>query len=221
VIVVWYAEGASYDETREVAAQGLHERDMDLTPTSAPADVKVPGGRGVSVELKGTFQNAAVTARAVGVVGQRGTVAVLGLTTAEKFKRLRPRVDELAKSARFFAPKVGAGAHLLRGLLCSHSGGSIASWSRRLSFDGKGRVSTGSEMVAGGNFNDQSGNTTGSWGAGSNSGGGSGTYSVQGNQVTLRLGSGARTCQVHFRQGNGAITELMCDGQLYAGGLCD
>jgi len=82
-------------------------------------------------------------------------------------------------------------------------------------------VSTGTEMVAGGQFNDQYGNNTGSWGAGSNSSGAGGTYSVQGNQVVLRLGGDVRTCTVNFRQGNGAITELMCDGKLYGAPLCD
>lgn len=113
---------------------------------------------------------------------------------------------------------------LLRASLCSYSGGSVASWTRRYNFDGRGRVSFGSEMIAGGNFNDGLGNQTGSWGATSGNQydpSKVGTYAVQGNSVVITLGGETFTCAVHFRQQDGRVTELKCGERLYGTSLCE
>ena len=225
LIVAWYAPGTTYEQMQQISAQGINEDGLALSPTAAPQPVQVPGGKGLGVDLQGTGQDGQpLVARVVGVAGAQGAVAVLGLTTAQQIQQLRPKVDAMAKSVAFFAPKVGAGAQLLRGTLCNYSGGSVASWSKRVTFDGRGHCSAGSEMAFGGQFTDQYGNNTGGYvgmAGNQNADSSTGTYTVSGNTVTVRLGGTVITCSVHFRQQNGAISELMCDGKLYGAGLCE
>lgn len=225
LIVASFREGATLEEMQQAATQGFTDSGLLLRPVGAPQPLEVQGARGVAVDMQTTAQDGtALRARAAGVIGARGGVALLGLTTPAKFAALRARVDQVAKSVAFFAPKVPAGAHLLRGALCHHSGGSVASWTRRYTFDGRGHVTTGSEMVAGGQFSDGLGNSTGAWGATSGnqySAGSGGTYAVQGDAVTLRLGGETYTCAVAFRQQGGQITELKCGDRLYGAALCE
>ncbi|MEW5742155.1 MAG: hypothetical protein AB1938_24785 [Myxococcota bacterium] len=225
LIVAWYAPGTTFEQMQQIAAQGINDSGVVLTPVSAPQSVSAPAGKAIAVDLTGTSQDGQpIQARAVGVAGPQGAVAVLGITSPQQFKGLRPKVDAMAKSVGFFTPKVGAGAHLLRGTLCNYSGGSVASWSKRVTFDGRGHASAGSEMAFGGQFHDQGGNNTG-WYVGQsgnmNEDSSGGTYTVSGNTVTVRLGGETIVCSVHHRQQNGAISELMCDGKLYGAGLCE
>ena len=58
--------------------------------------------------------------------------------------------------------------------------------------------------------------------SGDQSPGNRGTYSVQGNRIHLRFSDGSSAlATVHMRQNNGAITEVMYEGTLYATGLCE
>ncbi|MCC6336261.1 MAG: hypothetical protein IT380_20030 [Myxococcales bacterium] len=225
LIVAWYAPGTTYEQLQQIAAQGINEDGMSLAPTGPAQPLQAPAGKALGVDLKGMGQNGQqLAARAVGVAGPNGAVAVLGITSPEQFKALRPKVDAMLKSAALFTPKAGAGAHLLRGTLCNYSGGSVASWSKRVSFDGRGHATAGSEMNFGGQFNDQYGNNTGGfvgYSGNANQESSGGSYTVSGNTVTVRLGGQAIVCSVHHRQQNGAISELMCDGKLYGAGLCD
>lgn len=104
----------------------------------------------------------------------------------------------------------------LRGLLCSWGGSSSSSsgYSRttRVSFDGQGGFSYGSES----SFSSGAGIAYGS------GGGDRGTYRVSGNKVYLTFSDGSTgVANVHMKQNNGMITELMYEGTLYASGLCD
>jgi hypothetical protein len=225
LIVAWYTPGTTFQQMQEVAAQGLNEDGVVLAPTGPAQAVQSPAGKALGVDLQGTAQNGqALVARAVGVAGAQGAVAIVGITSPQQIKALRPKVDAMAKSVDFFTPKAGAGAQLLKGTLCNYSGGSVASWSKRVTFDGRGHCSAGSEMAFGGQFTDQGGNNTGFY-AGAvgnqNQNTGEGTYTVSGNTVIVRLGGSVITCSVHFRQQGGQISELMCDGKLYGAGLCD
>jgi hypothetical protein len=105
----------------------------------------------------------------------------------------------------------------LKGMLCSWAGSSssASSYSRstKIAFDGRGGFRYSSESSF-------------SSGAGSAYSGGnpanSGTYRIVGNNVYLTFNDGTTgTAQVHMRQSNGAITELMYRRQLYASGLCN
>ncbi|MBN2699407.1 MAG: hypothetical protein JXR52_11335 [Bacteroidales bacterium] len=111
----------------------------------------------------------------------------------------------------------GGSVWQLRGALCSWSGSSndYSSYSstQKIVFDGQGTFQFGTEssfsgdagMAYSGNPNVQTG-----------------TYSVGNNTVTLRFQDGSvYEVQIHMRQDNGMITELMHNGTLFATGLCE
>lgn len=226
MIIASFRQGATVQEMQQAATQGFSDSGLMLTPAGPPQELDVKGAKAIAVDMQTTAQDGtALKVRAAGVIGGgQGGVAILGLTTPEKFATLRARVDQLAKSVAFFAPKLPPGTNLLRGSLCSYSGGSVASFTTRYNFDGRGRVSKGSEMIAGGQFNDGMGNNTGSWSAVSGNqynADNVGTYAVQGNSVVIRLGGDTYTCAVHFRQQSGQITEMKCGDRLYGTSLCE
>lgn len=106
----------------------------------------------------------------------------------------------------------------LRGRLCKYSGSSSSysgsSYSSLASakFDGQGHLVYGSES----SFSGQAGIGYGS------SGGARGTYRINGDKIFIQLEDGSTaTAQVHFRQRDGSITELMINGSLWATGLCE
>jgi len=113
----------------------------------------------------------------------------------------------------------GSGStHALQGWFCSYGGssGSSSSYSRstRVFFDGQGGFSYSQES----SFSSGAGLAYGSRGGGANSG----RYRVEGNRVVLTFGDGSSgVANVYNRAGNGRITELMYNGQLYAPQLCD
>lgn len=112
----------------------------------------------------------------------------------------------------------GGNAGQLSGKLCFYSGSSTtySSYSRMeyIYFDGNGRFQfwkeTSYSSDAGLAYGqDQDPNYVGS-------------YSVNGNVVTMTFDSGhTNILKVHFRQKNGRITELMYKDKLYAAGLCE
>jgi hypothetical protein len=85
--------------------EGLQESGVSLMPTKAIEEL---AGGGLAGELGGTGQDGArLTARVIGMPTPFGDAAVfLGLTTAEKYAGLKPRVDALAASASFTQPKI-------------------------------------------------------------------------------------------------------------------
>jgi len=105
----------------------------------------------------------------------------------------------------------------LRGRYCSYSsasgGGGYGSSSRWAEFDGQGNFIYGSTAYS-----------TGSGGQYYSGGGadGGGTYRVQGNQIVLMYKEGGSdVATVYNRRGDGMITEVQFEGQLYAPGLCE
>jgi hypothetical protein len=157
-----------------------------------------------------------------------GVVTVVGLTTKAQEKTLRPRIEQTARTVTFAkvsTTTAGGDVGALRGALCAYRGGSVASSTTRATFDGRGRVSLGSETAFGGSLTDQYGDEVARYGGGSGnqyaptSGG---RYRVEGQRVVIQWGDGTTTtCAIHMRQTSGQITELMCDGTLYASGLCE
>lgn len=225
LIVAWFTQGTTYQQMQEIAAQGINEEGLVLSPTGAAQPVQTPAGKGLGVDMQGTAQNGQqLVARVVGVASASGAVAILGITSPQQIAQLRPKVDSMAKSVAFFKPTIPAGVQFLRGSLCNYSGGSTASWTKRVNFDGRGHCSSGSEMAFGGQFTDQGGNNTGFYaGAAGNqyAANAGGTYSVNGNSVTVNLDGNTYQCTVNMRQSDGRITELMCGGKLFGAGLCE
>jgi len=110
------------------------------------------------------------------------------------------------------------GAHLLQGRFCSYSGGSgsSSSYSRstRVFFDGQGGFSYGRES----SFSSGAGLAYGSQGGGANRG----RYRVEKDRVILTFSDGTSgVASVYNRAGNGRITEIMYERQLFAPQLCD
>lgn len=134
-----------------------------------------------------------------------------------------PKAVAKAKTAKGSA-KSSAGDNnaFLRGMLCSYSGGSTMSHSDRVSFDGRGHFSTGSESVYSASGTDQYGNESWRGGGGSNSAGDGGTYQVRGEVVILTAADGSSAeAKINMRQSDGRITELMVGKKLFAAGLCE
>ncbi len=110
----------------------------------------------------------------------------------------------------------------LSGLFCYWSGSTmysegISTYSHTewIQFDGRGNWAYGSE-----------GSYMGAQGEGFYSGSRgpemTGIYRIQGNQIFYQSSTGEQgVAQVHMRQPDGRITEIMVDGKLFAMGLCD
>lgn len=116
------------------------------------------------------------------------------------------------------APAPGGGnTHLLQGWFCSYASSGMAvgsgySRSNRVYFDGQGNFSTRSESA-------YSGDPGIAYGQG---GGDGGTYRVEGDRVMLTFGDGSGgAAQIYNRRGDGSISELMYNGELYAPQLCE
>ncbi|GAB4292940.1 MAG: hypothetical protein Kow0096_08170 [Thiohalomonadaceae bacterium] len=113
-------------------------------------------------------------------------------------------------------PAAGGGTAQLKGRLCNWGGssGSTSGYYRlsAMVFDGSGGVVYSSEA----SFSSGAG---GYYGQG---GGTPGSYQVSGDTVQIRLQDGSQTtARINMRQNDGRITELMINGQLWAGALCE
>jgi hypothetical protein len=224
LITVEFTPGMTLEQMEATAAQGIAEEGVFLRPTAAPRRARVAGKQAVIADFTGQAGDGTTLAgRGVGIAGAQGAVVVLAITTPEKMPALKKRVDQLAGSIQLFKPKLAAGTAKLRGPMCSWSGGSVSSTTRRMVFDGKGRVSYGAESVMGGQFHNELGDQTGSWGGaiGNQYDASSvGRYEVKGKLVTIRWKSSVETCRVHNTGRGGHITELMCEGKIWAPSLC-
>lgn len=224
LMVAWFQAGATYEQVQQLATQPYQEPGLYLEPSgSKPFATKA--GKAISVDYAGQGGDGTpLRSRAIAIVGAKGTVYVAGFTTEPQFAGLAKRVEELARSVSFFAPKVAAGVGLLQGSMCAYSGGSSYSSTQKVSFDGRGQASWGSEMVFGGDIKNSQGDTTasyGGWSGNANQPSDRGTYTVAGDQITIRWGDGSvMSCVAHHRVG-GKITEMMCGKKLYGGALCN
>jgi hypothetical protein len=114
LIVVWFAPDVTYEQMESQAATGAAQMGMSLAGPAISDEMK--GGRALVTELLGTAPDGTrMRGRAVGVAGSAGVVAVVGLTTPEKFDVLRQRVDAVARSVSFFTPKRSPAMHHLAG----------------------------------------------------------------------------------------------------------
>lgn len=225
LIIAWFAPGATWEQMKTDAANGIQDPSVQLSPLGAAEEKKLGKNRALVANLKGMGSDGVeVRARAIGVLLEAGAVGVVGLTTAEKIAGLAKTVEAIAASVKYEKPKAGAGTSKLKAALCSFSGGNVATTTRRMVFDGNGNVGYGAETIAGGTFKDGAGNTTGSWGSASGNqydANSRGRYSVDGDRVTIVWANQTETCSVHFRQQDGRITELQCGSTLYGTSLCE
>jgi hypothetical protein len=145
--------------------QGLVEILAKTGSFSEPPPFKtgrVKAGRVVYTEVGGTAADGTrMRVRAAGVIGKKGTVAILGLTTpGRKFDNIRRRVDSIARSVHFFKPKTSPGRRFVMGEWFGYSGGSGGGTSRWLAFCPDGRFFYESESSYSGGAG-----TDGAWGA--------------------------------------------------------
>lgn len=93
-------------------------------------------------------------------------------------------------------------------------GSNIYEHTEWIRFDGRGNWAYGSEASFSG--------TEGLFYSGNQGAEMTGRYRIQGNQIYYQSNSGEQgVAQVHFRQPDGRITEIMVDGKLFATSLCD
>lgn len=237
LLVVRFEAGATLESVSATAARGISSDGAELRLRAPPRQVPLRArGAGVlptavAAEFDGVAADGTpLSASALAVAGPRGAVTVLGVTSPAQLGALMTRVLAVASSVAFFAPApqataAGGSAGALRGSLCAYSGGSSMSTTTRAHFDGAGHVSLGSESALGGSLVDSGGNEAGRYvGATGNQYDPSsrGTYRIVGDTVEVQWGSGEVTrCTVNMRQANGQMTELQCDGRLFASGLCE
>lgn len=226
MLLVAFEPGATEASVQQAVREGLPLEGV-LFRARGPARL-VPGTKLLRADFDGVADDgAALVAVTMASVSSTGAVTVVGLTTKAQEKALQPRVEQTARAITFakVAPVAGGDVGALRGALCASRGGSVASSTTRATFDGRGRVTLGSETVFGGSLTDQYGDDVARYGGGTGnqyaptSGG---TYRVEGQRVVIRWADGATTtCTIHMRQTSGQITELMCDGTLYGAALCE
>jgi len=225
LILITYTPGLTFEAMLASASSGLNEQGLLLLPMNVPVQGKIGNQNSVTVDLQGkAMDGTTVQSHAVGVAGPSGGLVILGLTTPAQIKNLSDRVDQIARTVSFSAPQLGSVA-LLQGTVCAWNGSSSYSATSRMSFDGQGHVSYGSEFSAGGSFKDSTGNVTSDWSVmtgNQNQNSSYGSYAIDQNTVRIRWPNGSeQSCTVHHRAGNGQITELYCGSQLYGAALCD
>lgn len=229
LMLAWFQPGVTYAQVQQYAKEPYQEEGLVLTPGPA-APFATKAGKALAVEYTGrAMDGTTIKGRAIAIVGAKGAVYAVGLTTQEQHAAHAKRVNELAKGVSFFTPKVGAGVALLNGPMCkwsgSTSGGGSYSSTQRMTFDGKGNVSWGSESTFSGSTTNNVGDTTSTWGG---YGGNQhkptdmGRYTVVGETVNIVWGDGnTMACKAHHKNGT-QIVELMCGNKkLWGRGLCD
>jgi hypothetical protein len=173
--------------------EGIQESGVNLMPTKPIEEFAGASNRGLAGELGGMAQDGSkLTARVVAVQTPFGDAAVfLGLTTAEKYAGLKPRVEELAASASFTQPKmppanVAIAARYMY-IYVSSSGGSY-SREDKLSLCANGSFFRGGEMSG-----------SGSAGSAVTSRQNGGTWTADGD---------GQNGTVYLRYGNGSVEQL-------------
>jgi hypothetical protein len=214
VLVTW-THGATYADLVAQASAGLTDQGMVLAPVSKPIPFTVGAAKAVAADYQGTSADGAgVGAHAVGVAGPSGGLVVLGLAPAVAAPELARKVDAIAGSVTFGAGDAGAVASLA-GSLCASSPGEVYTATRAMTFDGAGRLTTGTSFVD---------TTAAKQGGGApwsvESAAPGATYAVAGEDVVVRFPGGAeRRCTVAGRDGS-RITALTCAGTRWDAASC-
>jgi hypothetical protein len=210
LIVIRLVRGTSTAALLSDYEEGLTEEGLRLMPSSPALEFAAGRNRGVSGELAGVAaEGPQVKARVVAVMSPFGDAAVvLGMTTAEKYVQLRPRVDALAASVSFLKPREQPGNRAIAGQYYFFYSSSVGSYSRDDTLN----------LCANGMFNrggEQSASQAGQWGAASQSGA-AGKWSAEGTDyqgvITLNYSNG-RSAQVRYQRSG---SDIVFDGRKYA-----
>ena len=191
LMIVRFTPKTSLDKLRQGYAEGLEEDGLRLMPAAQLQNF--PAGRqpGLAGELSGfSSDGSTIRARIIGVVSPFGDAAVvLGLTTAEKYAQLRPRVDALAASLAFTQPKTPPVKDFLAGQYWAYSGSSSSGGS----YSRESKLFLCADGTFGTNRETQSSGSAGTYGG---QGRGGGRWSADGDEfqgtVILTYGNGAR-----------------------------
>jgi len=190
--------------------EGLTEEGLRLMPSSPAQEFTAGQYRGLSGELAGVAaDNSQIKARIVAVMSPFGDAAIfLGITTAQKYAQLKPRVDAVATSVSFAKPRTPLVNLAVAGQYYFFYSSSVGSYSREdtLNLCANGMFNRGGEMSA---------SQAGQWGAASQSGA-SGKWSAEGNDnqgtVTLNYSNG-QTAQIRYERSG---SDMVFDGRKYA-----
>lgn len=216
-ILVWPHQLANLAQLQAQMLQGVTDGGLSLRPSGQIARA----GRGVlRTEYTGLADGQAVRAVGYGVLLPTGGGAyVVALTTPDKFgPELRAAAKALAGSVKSTA---GNQADLVRhfsGVWVTTSTNTM----RQVVLRPNGTFSDNYESSYGGQFNDQSGAQTGSWGHAGQSRE-QGRWRVQGDRrrgVIIFIDPGGETTtvkyQVHVEKGRTYWSEYIFNGRLYA-----
>lgn len=187
LIIVRFLSQASEASLKSDYAKGLNEEGVHAAPSGPVAPFRARGGAGLAGELTGTGSDgSALRVRLVAVQTRHGgALIVAGLTTPPQYGRLKSRVDALAASATFRAPKKIKGDFLAGHYQYYSQLGGSSSYSHegRINLCVDGRFNRGGETYS-----------SGSAGTATASNDSSGSWSAEGDalagQVTLRYASG-------------------------------
>jgi hypothetical protein len=189
LMIVRFTRKTNLDQLRQGYAEGLEEDGLRLMPVVQLQNFPAGGQPGLAGELAGFSSDGyTIKARIIGVVSPFGDAAVvLGLTTAEKYAQLKPRVDALASSLAFTQSRTPPAKDFLAGHYEAYSGSSSGS------FSSESRMSLCADGTFGTNRETHSSGSGGTYGGQGRSGG---RWTADGDEfqgtVTLMYGNGAR-----------------------------
>jgi hypothetical protein len=216
LIVVEATSERDPEALRAGLAQDLMESGL-MGQVPALSRSRMPAGTGVAASFPVRSRDGkALMVRAAGVIGPRGAVAVLGTTTREHFETLASRVDAMARSVRFFRPKVAPGRRVVLGEWYAYSGvgsftGGGGGTESRMAFCPDGTFRDTSESSYYG-----SGSVGGTWGVAGSPQSSAGRWRVEGGTQSGRIiitYPGDRESVITY-QARGS--DMTFDGKLYA-----
>lgn len=177
LMIVRFLRKTTADKLRTGYADGLSEDGVRLMPVSQLQTFPVGKLQGLAGELAGqSNQGQRLKARIIGVLTPFGDAAVvLGVTTEDKYPRLKATTDALAASLGFVQPKVTPAREFLAGRYEFFSGHSTSSGSysrqAKLSLCANGAFYSNSET-----------SSSGTGGLAGVHGGGGGTWTADGDE---------------------------------------
>ena len=177
LMIVRFLRKTTADKLRTGYAEGLSEDGVRLMPVSQLQAFPVGKLQGVAGELAGlSTQGQRLKARIIGVPTPFGDAAVvLGVTTEDKYPRLKATTDALAASLGFAQPKTTPAREFLAGQYWAFSGHSTSSGS----YSSEAKIS----LCANGSFHSNSETaSSGSSGTAGVSGGGGGRWTADGDE---------------------------------------
>jgi len=150
LIIVRFVRSTNRQTMLAEYSKGLAEDGITLIPATRAEDYAAGSNRGLGGELSGAGKDGSrIRARVIGIQSQFGDAAVLlGLTTDDKYPGVKARVEEIAASIEFSAPKIPPANQIVAGNYVYFYISSNGSYSRedKLLLCANGVFSRGGEM---------------------------------------------------------------------------